>query len=257
MVPTRLTRRLVVELHGIKGEVVYHQAHSIPTNTFVIQLPEERSLLSSAQGYKKARIIFNCYIPKPLDEYLQIKPRVSLGYSREMLKDVLNEYGTSFNRVVCLSTGVDMENLAWTEEALEDLWVVAFVTAGVKNNAIRIGKDRASGIEWNGLFKCFGTINIILLTNVSLNQPALASSFITITEAKNVALEELDIRSSYTPEWKATGTGTDQVITVSGTGGECAFVQGHTKIGEMMGRAVTRAMIEAIKKSSGLFQGRG
>jgi adenosylcobinamide amidohydrolase len=141
-----------------------------------------------------------------------------------------------------------MEHLGWAEEVYEELWVLAFVTAGVKTNAMRVGKDRASDIERNGQFEKLGTINIILLTNVSLNSAALAASFITITEAKAVALQELDVRSSYNPGWQATGTGTDQIVVVSGKGGRCTYVGGHAKVGELMARAVTSATINAIKK---------
>ena len=113
---------------------------------------------------------------------------------------------------------------------------------------MRIGKDRASHIERNGEFERIGTINTILLTNISLSSAALASSFIVITEAKVIALQELGIRSSYNPDWQATGTGTDQIVVVSGLGSKCAYVGGHTKIGELMARAATSATIDAIKR---------
>ncbi|MDO8687689.1 MAG: adenosylcobinamide amidohydrolase, partial [Dehalococcoidales bacterium] len=90
--------------------------------------------------------------------------------------------------------------------------------------------------------------NTILFTSASLDLTALAASFITITEAKNIALQELDVRSSYNPGWQATGTGTDQIIVVSGSGERCTYVGGHTKIGELMARVVTSATICAVKK---------
>jgi adenosylcobinamide amidohydrolase len=114
---------------------------------------------------------------------------------------------------------------------------------------MRVGKDRAGSIERHGLFERIGTINTILLTSASLDLAALATSFITITEAKNIALQELDIRSSYNPDWQATGTGTDQIIVVWGDGSRCTYVGGHSKIGELMAQAVTSATISAIKES--------
>ena len=83
----------------------------------------------------------------------------------------------------------------------------------------------------------------------------MASSFITVTEAKNVALQKLDIHSAYTPGELATGTGTDQIIMASGNGEKCTYVGGHTKIGEMMARAVTRSTVDAIKKSANGYFG--
>ncbi|WP_437236166.1 adenosylcobinamide amidohydrolase, partial [Dehalococcoides sp. HCBD] len=53
------------------------------------------------------------------------------------------------------------------------------------------------------------------------------------------------------PDWQATGTGTDQIITVSGTGGKYTYVGGHTKLGEMMARATTRAVKQAIRNCRG------
>lgn len=245
-----LTRQPIGEFHGIRGEIIYHLAFGIPTNSFAIHLPGERHLLSTRNGFQKVRIIFNCYIPQPLGDYLHDQSRDHRECYREFLKDILNEYALDFDEVTYVSTAIDMENMVWAEEVYEDLWVLAFATAGVKNNAMRIGKDRAGGIERGGMFKRFGTINNILLTNAALNQAALASSIITITEAKNVALQELDIRSAFNHKWLATGTGTDQAIAVSGTSEGCIYVQGHTKIGEMMARAVTRSTIDAIRKSS-------
>jgi len=130
-------------------------------------------------------------------------------------------------------------------------WVLTFATAGVKTNAMRIGCDEASGMERNGKFERIGTINVILLTGSSLETPTLASSYITLTEAKNVALQELDIRSAAHPDWQATGTGTDQIITVSGTGDKYTYAGGHTKLGEMMARATTRAVKQAIRNCRG------
>lgn len=250
MVVSAITRRLVGHFHGIRGEVVSHQAHGAATNTFVLRLPEERNLLSTRHGFKKASIICNCQIPEPLWDFMHDQSSDWKTCFKEILKDVLNEFNIPLDKTAFLSTGIDMENIVWAEEVYEDLWVLVFATAGVKTNAMRIGMDRAGGIERGGQFERIGTINNILLTNASLDPAALAASFITITEAKNVALQELDIRSSYNPEWLATGTGTDQIIVVSGNGEPCTYVGGHTKIGEMIAQAVTRSTINAIRKNS-------
>ena len=41
----------------------------------------------------------------------------------------------------------------------------------------------------------------------------------------------------------------------SGDGEKCTYVGGHTKIGEMIARAVTSSTVEAIKKSAGGYFG--
>lgn len=236
--------RIVGEFHEIKGEIVEHQVWATSANAFLLHLPEARNVLSSRQGFKKVRVVCNCYVPESLWQSLHAQPRNWKSY----LKELFNELNLPLDKVAALSTGVNMEDLAWTEEVFEELWVLAFVTAGVKSNAMRIGKDKASNIERDGVFEGIGTINTILLTSASLDLATLAASFITITEAKNIALQELDIRSSYNPSWQATGTGTDQIIVVSGRGDRCTYVGGHSKIGELMAQAVTSATIHAIKK---------
>ncbi len=229
---------------GIKGEIVEHGVWGTPANIFILRLPEPRDVLSSRQGLNKVRAVCNCYVPKPLQKLFHDRPQEWENY----LTEVLSATNLPPDEVATLSTGVNMEHLAWEEETFDELWVLAFVTAGVESNAMRVGIDRASGIERDGQFEKIGTINTILLTSASLDPAALAASFITITEAKNIALQELDIRSSYNPDWEATGTGTDQIVVVSGRGSRCTYVGGHSKIGELMAQAVTSATICAIGK---------
>ncbi len=243
-----ITRRVLGELHGIRGEIINNQTWGITANALVLHLPEAMRALSGRQGFKRIKVVCNCYLPKPLWQSLHNRHRTWKTYFREVLREFLVEHDLPLRRVAVLSTGVNMEHLAWAEEIYEELWVLAFVTAGVKTNAMRIGKDGASEIERNGQFEKAGTINIILLTNTSFDSAALASSFITITEAKVIALQELDIRSSYNPDWQATGTGTDQIVVVSGKGSSCTYTGGHAKIGELMARAVSRATTDAIMK---------
>ena len=242
------TRQLPREFYGIKAEIVEHQVWKVPANALVLYFPEARNALSGRQGFKKVKMVCNCHLPRPLWQLLHGRHSKWRTYFREVLKEVLIEPDLTMDKVAVLSTGVNMAHLAWAEEVYEELWALAFVTAGVKTNAMRIGKDRASDIERNGQFEKVGTINIILLTNASLNSAALATSFITITEAKVIALQELDIRSSYNPDWQATGTGTDQIVVVSGKESKCTYVGGHAKVGEIIARAVNRATINAIKK---------
>ncbi|AQX73784.1 cobalamin biosynthesis protein CbiZ [Dehalococcoides mccartyi] len=214
-------------------------------------VPVSACLMAKATGLGKARYILNTHIPPELWDFMHDNSADWQTAYSVVLEEVLKRYDTDLDNVSFLSTGVDQDNIAWAEETYEEFWVLAFVTAGVKTNAMRIGCDEASGIERNGKFEKIGTINVILLTGSSLETPTLASSYITLTEAKNVALQELDIRSAAHPDWQATGTGTDQIITVSGTGDKYTYVGGHTKLGEMMARAITRAVKQAIRNCWG------
>lgn len=146
------------------------------------------------------------------------------------------------------STGVDIDDFALSEESFAEFRICVFVTAGVMSNALRIGVDEGRNLEREGKFETLGTINIIALTNASLSEGAMVRSIITATEAKIVALQDLDIRSSYSPHYQATGTGTDQVMIVSGLGPKIHYMGGHSKMGELLARAVTAATKEAIRK---------
>lgn len=246
MVNNSIDKRPVSKFDGFRAETAYYKALNYPTNTLVISFDEARNVISSRHGITKARLLCNCHIPDELGLYMHDQTKDQFFYYEQLLSEVLKEYHTTIKDVVFLSTGVQMRNLAWAMEQFEELWVVCFSTAGVRNNALRIGRDPAVGIERSGKFKHFGTICHIMVTNAKLDPGALVSSIITVTEAKNVALQELDIRSAYDREWIATGTGTDQVIVASGYGEKCAYVQGHTKMGEMMAKAVIDSTKKAI-----------
>jgi adenosylcobinamide amidohydrolase len=181
-------------------------------------------------------------MPEPLWPRLHRGAGTWKGYFREVLKSAIKQFQLPLSQVAVLSTGVDMNQLAWVEESSDNEWALAFVTAGVYSNAMRLGQEKA---RTQG--KDPGTITTILCTSATLSPAMLAASFITATEAKVVALEELDIKSAYSPQLNATGTGTDQVVMVSGDGRRASYVGGHTTLGEMMARAVTKATVQAIR----------
>lgn len=251
MTEKRLARKQIGNYHGIDVDVVYHNAVGVPADTLCIVLPEKRQMLSTRHGYKATDVICNCHVPKTLWDYMHDESRCWQESYGQIMKEVLDERGTTIEHIAFLSTGLNQEKVAVAEEVYEEFWVLAITTAGVKTNAMRVGVDKATGIERNGKFEKIGTINNIVLTNAILEPPTLASSFITITEAKNVALQELDIKSAYDPTRLATGTGTDQIITVSGLEYKYTYVGGHTKLGEMMAVAVTRSTVNAIRNARG------
>ncbi|MBU4230754.1 MAG: adenosylcobinamide amidohydrolase [Proteobacteria bacterium] len=148
-----------------------------------------------------------------------------------------------------LFTGADMDNLVVSRKGFRDLEVYALVTAGVATNAMRMSVDTGNYYEP-------GTINIILLTNTRLSPQAMARSVISATEAKSAALADLDIRSTYTPQRQATGTGTDNILVVQGEGIAIDNSGGHTKMGELIARAVYDGVREAIARQNGITANR-
>lgn len=118
-----------------------------------------------------------------------------------------------------------------------------------------MAKDTGSFYEPDkpGKQKKPGTINVVLLTNAHLSARAMTRAIISATEAKSAALADLDIRSSYSaPTNQATGTGTDNVLVVEGRGIAIENCGGHTKMGELIARAVYDGVHEAIRKQNGL-----
>jgi iron complex transport system substrate-binding protein len=76
---------------------------------------------------------------------------------------------------------------------------------------------------------------------------------ISATEAKTAALQDLDIRSKENPRlYGATGTGTDNIVVVSGTGRIIDNAGGHSKMGELIARAVYAGVQEAIARQNGI-----
>lgn len=250
MTTVDISKKSIGKFHDITAEIINHQVNGVPTNSLVLKLPDKRPILSTRHGFATAGIIANTQIPPALWDFMHDESKSWQESYSVILKDVIEDAGVPFDEFAFLSTGLNIENTVWAEEIYEDLWVLVFTSAGVKTNAMRIGMDKASGIERGGQFERIGTINHFLFTNARLEEAALASTYITITEAKGIALQDLNIRSAYNPQWQATGTGTDQIIVVSGNGEHCTYVGGHTKIGEMMAKAITRSTKKAITKSA-------
>jgi adenosylcobinamide hydrolase len=241
-------KKLNLALEGVEAKVVYHTYEDCDLNTLLVSFGEKRRVLSTWDGYREVKFVANNYTPRPLSE------RTMRNYD-EFQKKFPLALGTSPEEITFLSTAVNMDNMAVCERSYEEFKVCCLATGGAKNNALRTGVDIASYVERAGNFiSVLGTINVILLTNATLSDGAMARAIITITEAKTAALQDLDYRSAYTPENEATGTGTDNVIVVSGKGLGKALrlTSGHTKIGELIGSSTKMAVAEALKKHDGL-----
>lgn len=234
-------REIDLKFDGSQARLIYHEFRGFEVKTLLISFDERHRALSTLEGFKEVRFVGNHYDPPELWGYLHTPERFE--EHRIWLCSALK---VPFEESAFLFTGVDMDNLAFRKESFRGLEICCLATAGVKSNALRIGVDKAGSFEWDGRFERIGTINLILLTNVSLTDGAMAQSIITATEAKTSILQEMDVRSSYTPEIQATGTGTDNMIVVSGSGPKVTYTGGHSKMGELIGVAVRGTVSEAI-----------
>jgi adenosylcobinamide hydrolase len=238
-------KKLNIKLSDIDAKVIYHRYDGTILNTALVSFPQKRRVLSTIDGFKRVNNVANVYVPDPLSannmtlqKYAQFKKRLppTLGLRR--------------SEVTFLSTGVDMEKVAFCEKIYGDFHVCCIATGGARNNALRTGEDEGKWVEKDtGFVPKPGTINIILLTNVSLTWGAMARAIITATEAKTAALQDLNYRSTPSPQLQATGTGTDNMIVVSGVNPEFVINQtgGHSKMGELIGVTAKNAVTAALK----------
>jgi adenosylcobinamide amidohydrolase len=175
------------------------------------------------------------------------------GYHRA----VCEELSLPAEATAVMGTAANMIYAAHETAEHGDLRVDAIVTAGVEGNAACAG-DPAQWIEtpsgWSKLARAAGTINTIVMFNQPLKPEAHIRSLLTITEGKTAALTELGVSSRYSQDL-ATGTGTDQVcVAAPEAEGRYAYTatNPHSKLGELLGRAVRAATKQALRWQNGL-----
>lgn len=182
------------------------------------------------------------------------------GMPCEMLADTYEEHmrlisqrlALDPDRVSGMSTAASMENAVIESLSFKELIVTAIVTGGIETNGGRVG-DPADYYRPIEKPDKYGTINIILLFNCDMPAGTMARALVTCTEAKTAAIQELLAGSNYS-SGLATGSGTDQTIIVANTESELYFEGAgkHSKLGELIGRVVIKAVKAALNKQSGL-----
>jgi adenosylcobinamide amidohydrolase len=171
---------------------------------------------------------------------------------------VCAEIGADSASTAVMGTAANMHYVAVTRERDLDVEAVAIVTAGVHSNATCAGDPARWRESATGVVRAeavAGTINTMLLVSRPLTAPALARAVVTMTEAKSAALTRLAIPSGASRDL-ATGTGTDQYCVASPieTDGVAPLTSTspHMKLGEIIGVAVRRATLEALRWQNGL-----
>ena len=191
------------------------------------------------------------------------------------LHDVTLRLGFEPTKGTGIGTAAYMENVAIIEKSYKELTVTAIVTGGIDVNGGRVGDEASyyrplektepttdddirfktgrqqapNGTEAEPL----GTINIILYIDGDLAEPLLARALVTCTEAKTAALQELQAGSHYSMGI-ATGSGTDQTIVVANSESPYYYDSAgkHSKLGELIGKAVKKAVKLALYKQTHL-----
>jgi adenosylcobinamide hydrolase len=156
--------------------------------------------------------------------------------------------------VTGMGTAAQMENVAINICKYENLTVTAIVTGGIEVNGGRVGDPTEHFLAVDKkILPMPGTINIMLVIDADLPPGVMARALVTCTEAKTAAIQELMAGSNYS-NGLATGSGTDQTIVIANPSSELYFEGAgkHSKLGELIGRAVKPAVKEALFRQTGL-----
>lgn len=170
----------------------------------------------------------------------------------EHMSIVASNAGLNPEKVTGMGTAAHMENVVTKTCSFENLNVTAIVTGGIETNGGRVG-DPANYYKSVKAPIKHGTINIILNIDANLPEGVINRALVTCTEAKTAAIQELMAGSNYSCGL-ATGSGTDQTIIVVNAESNI-YLEGsgkHSKLGELIGKAVIGAVKGALKKQSGL-----
>lgn len=229
------------------GDVVYFYEKSI-----VVFFKGSRKVLSTS--------VFNGGYHEDYTAVYNHDGKVGAGMPCEMLADTYVEHmrivserlGLEPDKVTGMATAADMENVVIKSLTYKELTVTAIVTGGIETNGGRVG-DPADYYKTLEKPSKLGTINIILVLDADMSPGTLTRALVTCTEAKTAAIQELMAGSNYSTGL-ATGSGTDQTIIVCNSKSDLYFdgAGKHSKMGELIGKTVMKAVKEALDKQSGL-----
>jgi adenosylcobinamide hydrolase len=192
-------------------------------------------------GFKKVNAILNIQVPE--------------GYS-----DIkLHEDPLQLVRISSAKVGVHENFLAMiTAAKVVNRHYVAKSEGGVTVNVVATagashGESAGEKIDADHLD---GTINVIVVINGNPTDSCLVAAFVTATEAKTAALNDLDIRSRYNGQ-AATGTITDSLsVATTNTGPVIELGGPASKLGQLVASCVRDAVKEGVKKQDGTLPSR-
>ena len=229
------------------GDEVYRYEKSI-----VIFFKGKRKVLSTS--------VFNGGYHENYTAVFNHDAKKAAGMPCEMLAPTYTEHmqilsgrlGLDPETVTGMGTAADMEHVAIETLAYKELTVTAIVTGGIETNGGRVG-DPATFFKPLEKPDRAGTINIMLVLDTDLPPGTLTRALVTCTEAKTAAIQELLEGSKYS-NGIATGSGTDTTIIVANSDSPL-YLEGagkHSKLGELIGRAVKAAVKQALDRQTGL-----
>ncbi len=223
----------------------------VKDQTLVIWSKKPLRILSSALlngGLVEANGIINVQVPEGSGND---QDDMHWSGPENFLVNVANQLQLPKDKVVGLMTAAKMKNVVAFTEKYDAVILTVFVTAGA-TVAVAAGEPAASKSQ----LKKIGTINIIIVVDGNLTDGSMVEAVKTATEAKTVAIRELDIRSRFSGDL-ATGTLTDSLAVVCTKKGEPIQYAGtFTIIGELIGKCVREGVKTAIYKQENIWPDR-
>jgi adenosylcobinamide hydrolase len=236
--------KLNAEIENIAVEII--------NQTLVIWSKTPLKILSSALlngGLIEAYGIINVQVPEGSGSDMN---DMHWSSPEAFLKKILQGLQLPNDKVVGLMTAAQMKNVVASTEKYDGVTLTVFVTAGA-TVAVTAGEQAASK---SSQFQKIGTINIIIIVDGNLTEGCMVEVVKTATEAKTVALRELDIRSRFSGDL-ATGTLTDSVAVGCTKKGEPIRYAGtFTILGELIGKCVRQGVKTAIFKQENIESNR-
>jgi adenosylcobinamide hydrolase len=172
----------------------------------------------------------------------------------DYLKEETKKLGFPQDQVVGIMTAANLKNVEVSSQEFEGTTITALATAGV-HFATTTG-DAIASTQRAFHLKKWGTINIIVLVDGNLTESCTVNAVATTTEAKTVALRELDVRSRFSGNL-ATGTVTDSiVIATTKKGKPIKYAGSGTLVGELIGKTVKEAVKKAIDNQENILPNR-
>lgn len=244
------------EFADIEATIVFGERWTYWEKSLVLNLASSRRVLSTNEGFVAASAVVNHSAHPQLwnQAFMELGTDTVSGgdvYLEQVETQLAERLALPTAEIALTGTAADMANLAVVTTRFDPFVVTALVTAGARTNAHRAGTDSGSSIEATDDIPA-GTVNIVLLSNTRFTDGGQANALIITTEAKTAAFQDLGVQSSYSAGHAATGTGTDSIILIPSSNGRLvSYAGGHSKIGELIAKAVHQAVIEALIKQNG------
>jgi adenosylcobinamide amidohydrolase len=217
-------RGIEIPIPGIKGYV--------KDKALFIKSEESLHALNSSilgGGFTRPKNLINVQVEKGYDG----------GNPSEDLVGFAKKAGLNVDDTIGMMTAALVDDLSLQYEQDGNLTVAALVTSGVSNALAAGGKSNFS------YSPRVGTINIVVLIDGNLSPAAMVNGVMTATEAKTLALMDLNVKDVFSGE-PASGTSTDAlIIAATGRGIMLPYAGTATQIGQMIGRTVREAVYQS------------